>query len=1198
MSEPRARNRLAQETSPYLRQHAGNPVDWHPWDETALTLASKEDKPIFLSIGYAACHWCHVMERESFEDENVARLLNEHFVCIKVDREERPDLDEIYMAATMALNGSGGWPMSVFLTPDQRPFFAGTYFPPSGRHGRPGFSDLLVKLAQLWDSDRTALIDQAQQLTAHVRAQSTPTPPAPVSARAIDHAVAALREAFEPKFGGFGPAPKFPPCSALSLLLRYHRRTHDSEALAMATKTLDGMKNGGIYDHVAGGFARYSTDERWLVPHFEKMLYDNAQLARVYVEAWQATTDPEYERVARETFDYVLREMQGPEGGFYSATDADSEGEEGKYFVWTQQEIVTLLGTEDATRFCAYYGASMGGNWEGKNILNTSHPLPVVARQLGVAPDELRATLRRGRQQLYEARQRRVAPLLDDKILCSWNGLMIGALAEGYRAFRDRRYLSAAQRAAGFLLETLTREDGGLFRTWRQGGRAHLDAYLEDYAYLGGGLLDLYEAAGDLDHLAQALALAERIVLDFSDAAQGDFFQTASAHEPLLVRAREGHDGALPSANAAAAGLLARLSYHFDRVDLRDRAVRALRAHGQQIERLPRAFVSALAVADLLLEGPVELVFAGPATATEPLEAEVGRHYLPSRVVAHVRSAATTGAVESALTRGKAAPAGETAALYVCRNFVCRTPVSLPQEVAAVLGDRQVVAEAERRDELLPSALPGRATAVGTARYGARHQIQLRPFGNVGASSLGFGGYRIVEHDADHRAALAAALQDGVNVIDTSTNYGGGSSETLVGQVLSTLVASDAIARDEIIVISKVGYVQGSDLDHARARASSGDGYPDMLEYEDDLWHCIHPHWLERQITRSLERLGLQTLDACLLHNPEYFLQDAARTSDRNVETTRSLFYARVERAFAHLEHEVARGRIAAYGVSSNTIAASSSDPSATSLERFLVAAERAKAVHFRVIQLPLNWVEHAAADSGGTVARARKAGLSVLANRPLNAIVGEGLLRLVDPPPIPEELPSVAAHLDAVAAAEEEFREIFAPQLRTPRGEPAPPDLLDWGARLDPVAERVTGLEQWNDIEHQLVRPQTRRVLDAMDAALGGDLRARWLTWRESYVAAVESLLGSLRWRAAEQSAHRVATLRRAFATAYPERADAPLSRLATWTVASVPGVTTVLVGMRRQAYVHDLRGVLHWPRLPNPERVFAAIRDAQKDD
>jgi uncharacterized protein len=557
--EPKHKNRLADETSPYLLQHAHNPVDWYPWGPEALERARAENKPILLSIGYAACHWCHVMERESFEDESIARLMNEHFVCIKVDREERPDLDEVYMAATVAMSGSGGWPMTVFLAPDRRPFFAGTYFPPVDNYGRPGFRTLLEKIGELWESDRDSLLAQASELTSRVEEQSEPIRPAGIGSEAISAAVGELAASFDPRWGGFGSAPKFPPSSALDLLLRHHKNCGDPRALEMVEKTLDGMKNGGIYDHLGGGFARYSTDERWLVPHFEKMLYDNAQLARSYLDAWQVTAEPEYPRVATETLDWVLREMQGRDGGYFSAVDADSEGVEGKFYVWQADEIDSLLGEPDANWFRRMYDVSHEGNWEETNVLWTPRPLAEVATELGADRDALSGSLARSRRLLLETRAKRVPPLTDDKVLTAWNGLMIGAMAEGFRILGERRWLQSAERAAAFLLDRLVRADGGLYRTARA-GKSHLDAYLEDYAFLCDGLIDLYEAGGRERWLRSAIELAERMLKDFADPSGGAFFHTAHGHEALIVRRREGQDGAIPNANATAARALVRLS--------------------------------------------------------------------------------------------------------------------------------------------------------------------------------------------------------------------------------------------------------------------------------------------------------------------------------------------------------------------------------------------------------------------------------------------------------------------------------------------------------------------------------------------------------------------------------------------------------------------------------------------------------------
>ena len=676
-------NRLAQETSPYLLQHAENPVDWYPWGEEALARAVREDKPIFLSIGYAACHWCHVMAHESFENATVAALLNRHFVNIKVDREERPDLDDIYMAATVALSGSGGWPMSVFLAPNQRPFFAGTYFPPTDSHGRPGFSTLLAHIADLWRNRRGDLLAQANALAAHVSAGYQIKATALVSGAAIAAAVRSLAASFDPEWGGFGSAPKFPPAASLSLLLRYYAKTADAQALQMVTGTLDGMKNGGIYDHVGGGFARYSTDERWLVPHFEKMLYDNAGLARAYLEAYQVTHNLEYQRVSRETLDYAVREMQAEDGGYFSATDADSEGEEGKFFVWTLAEVQALLDPASAKAFAFFYDVSLQGNWEGKNVLHRSRTIEAAAVELKTAPDALQTLLGHARAKLYSARLARVPPLLDNKVITAWNGLMIGAMAEGFRVLRDPRYLKSAERAARFVLSALRRSDGGLFRTARA-GRAHLSGCLDDYAYLTDGLVTLFEAGGSAQFLAEALRLAERALGDFGDD-DGACFTTARDHEALFARPREGQDGALPNANAVLARALARLGWHYDRSDLSQRARAAITAYGALVEQAPRAFATSLGVLDFLDSAPIELTLIGRSGAPdrEALERAIAEHYLPNQVSAHLDPDRPETA-DLPLLRGKTLRHGQ-ATLYLCRNFACAAPITDAGAVMAAL---------------------------------------------------------------------------------------------------------------------------------------------------------------------------------------------------------------------------------------------------------------------------------------------------------------------------------------------------------------------------------------------------------------------------------------------------------------------------------------------------------------------------------
>jgi uncharacterized protein YyaL (SSP411 family) len=670
-SASRPTNRLIDETSPYLLQHAHNPVDWYPWGEQALTRAKNEDKPILLSIGYAACHWCHVMERESFENDATAALMNEHFVCIKVDREERPDLDEIYMAATVAQSGSGGWPMTVFLTPAQQPFFAGTYFPPLDNYGRPGFPRVLQELARLWRTERSTLLQHASELMLQVAAHAQGMTPRALPEQALWRAIEQLSDDFDPQHGGFGRAPKFPPCPALRLLLEHHTTSHDIPALHMVTVTLDAMKNGGIYDHVGGGFARYSTDREWLVPHFEKMLYDNAQLARIYTEAWQVTRNPEYQRVALETLSYLRREMQHETGGYFSATDADSEGVEGKFFVFRPEEIRSILGEQAAKAFCAYYDVSEQGNWEGVSILRTPKSLAEVANSLGLAAQQLADQLAGGKARVYEARSKRVPPLLDDKIITAWNGLAIGSMVEGYRVFRDAQCLSSALRAADFIEGTLRRADGGLFRTARQ-GKAHLSGYLEDYAFVADAWIDLYEATGQRRWLDRALDLAQRMLREFV-GDNGGFVTTASTHEALIVRFAEGHDGAIPNANAIAARALIRLSHHFGDSTLRDAALKALQAYGQGVARMPRAFTTTLSAASWLDAPPIEITLVSNSTdpGLESLLASLADVHLPRRVVTLLTSEDVR---DLPLVQGKVAIDGRATA-YLCRNQVCEAPI-------------------------------------------------------------------------------------------------------------------------------------------------------------------------------------------------------------------------------------------------------------------------------------------------------------------------------------------------------------------------------------------------------------------------------------------------------------------------------------------------------------------------------------------
>ncbi len=1195
-------NRLAAATSPYLLQHADNPVHWQPWDDAALEQARVEDRPILLSIGYAACHWCHVMERESFENDAIAKLMNEHFVCIKVDREERPDLDDIYMAATVAMHGSGGWPMTVFLTPAQEPFFAGTYFPPEDKYGRPGFPSVLQRIADMWATERETLSEQASSLIEHLNATNRSAAPQALDDTVLRTAVSQLESAFDPDYGGFSGAPKFPPTASIRLLLHYDVAENSDVAKRMATTTLTAMKNGGIYDQLRGGFARYSTDARWHVPHFEKMLYDNALLARAYLEGYQATGDSEYARVAAETLDYIVAEMQSPEGGYYSATDADSEGVEGKYFVWSHDEVQEVLDAETAAAAAAYFDIAPQGNWEGTNVLHTPRSRDDVAAELGIGLETLNGRLTAAKAQLLEVRKQRTAPALDDKILTSWNGLMIGAMAEGYRVLGDRGHLDSALRAAEFISTRLRGDDDGLLRTYRQ-GNAHTQGYLDDYAYLADGLIDLYEAGGARPHLDRAHDLAQKLLDDFRSPS-GSFFQSSSSHEPLIVRHHSGQDSALPSANAIAARALARLSLHFDNAALRTHAVRALKAYGQQIERSPRAHAASLLTMLQLMQSATELAFTGESGRAE-LERAVAKHYLPFRFIQHDDGNRREGL---ALLTDK--PTADPARLFVCRNFTCNAPVTDPAEVESALA-AHARSQPTGAVAVTAGVLTGRATPEGTQRYAARFQRRFGDHGyrNLGvtdlkASRFGFGGYRIDDRDPEHRAALSDALLSGVNLIDTSTNYTGGASERVVGRVLRECVDDQHLQRDEIILVSKIGYVQESNLTIARDREQRKRPFDDMVRCADDLWHCIHPDWLRDQLSRSLARLEVETLDACLLHNPEYFLSDARK---RGVPTSeaRSEFYRRIGAAFEHLEREVRDGRIAFYGVSSNSCTLDPDDPEATSLDHFLRVAKRiASQHHFRILQLPFNLLEQDATRQlnnpespepiHSALEHAAANDVAVLVNRPLNAITDRGLRRLADPQPVTGAPPFEAA-LSRVERLEREYRTNIGTHLRSAKGRPSPEGFFRWADQLGRLPARLDGIEQWRDIEQHTVRAHLRQASGLLDRGLKGEMRDRWNDWQDRYRPALDRLLLALNARAAERSATRSEKLNTLLdPTLDDDERPMPLSHKALNTLCATPGVSTVLVGMRRRTYVDDVLGAMEKPPLKGATRVLDAALKA----
>ena len=674
-------NKLAQETSPYLLQHVDNPVDWYPWSEEALHRARQEDKPILLSIGYAACHWCHVMAHESFENPATAEFMNNHFINIKVDREERPDLDAIYMQAVVAMTGQGGWPMTVFLTPEGRPFYGGTYFPPAPRYGMPSFVQLMQGIVNAWETKRSEIVQSSGDITKHLQRTAVLTDEADVLTPGMfGKATAALAQTFDHERGGFGGAPKFPPSMTLEYLLQSFVLHKDSRTLHMADTTLKKMAYGGMYDQLGGGFARYSTDENWLVPHFEKMLYDNALLARAYLHAYQVTQEPLYRRIVEETLDFVVRELRHEDGGFYSSYDADSEGEEGKFYTWSAPEIEGYLG-EDAALFKLRYGVTERGNWEGTNILNIQKELDEVAWASKLSEAQAAERLAAAKQKLYDIRAQRIWPGLDDKVLTAWNGLMLAAFAEAGRVLQRPDYTETAVHNAQFLYKTMRTGNGRLLRTWKSGADAKYNGYLEDYAYLADGLLALYQTTFAERWFHWAHELAETMRTHFYDADHGGFFDTSDDHEALIHRPKDLQDNAVPSANAMAAQVLLKLSLYLGNESYWELAETAVSSLYGAMVQYPNAFAHWLGAAVFITSQPQELAVIGDVDApdTEALIATAFAAFRPNLVVA----AGSPSSDIPLLTERKRLDGKATA--YVCRRFVCQQPVNSPEALAAQL---------------------------------------------------------------------------------------------------------------------------------------------------------------------------------------------------------------------------------------------------------------------------------------------------------------------------------------------------------------------------------------------------------------------------------------------------------------------------------------------------------------------------------
>ncbi|KRT65116.1 MAG: thioredoxin domain protein [Candidatus Dadabacteria bacterium CSP1-2] len=679
-------NRLINEKSPYLLQHANNPVDWYPWGEEAFEKARKENKPIFLSIGYSTCHWCHVMERESFEDPEVANLMNEVFVSIKVDREERPDIDSIYMTVCQMMTGSGGWPLTIIMTPDKKPFFAGTYFPKDSRFGRIGMTQLVPRIKEIWTTKRDEIVNSANKITSALQQATKETLGEKLDESTFRVAYNQLAERFDTVHGGFGRAPKFPTPHNLLFLLRYWKRAGNEEALEIVEKTLQAMRLGGIYDHVGFGFHRYSTDAEWFLPHFEKMLYDQALLAMAYIEAYQATGNEEYEETAREIFTYVLRDMTSPQGGFYSAEDADSEGEEGKFYLWKEEEIRNVLEKEEADLIRDVFNVEKGGNFSeeatgrgaGGNILHLKKSIPAIASQLKISEQELEKRLDAAREKLFSFREKRIHPYKDDKILTDWNGLMITALAKGGQVFNELKYAEAAKRAADFILKNLRKPDGRLLHRYRD-GQAAVQAHVDDYAFLIWGLLELYETSFDINYLKTAIDLNRDLITHFWDDISGGFYFTADDGENLLLRNKEIYDGAIPSGNSVSMLNLLRLDRITANSDFEEKAEKIGSAFSKTIKQFPAAHTELMVALDFGVGPSYEVVIVGDSQAddTKAMIKAIRRQFVPNKVVLLRQTEKEEPDIIriAEFTKSQLSLDGKATA-YVCLTYVCKLPTT------------------------------------------------------------------------------------------------------------------------------------------------------------------------------------------------------------------------------------------------------------------------------------------------------------------------------------------------------------------------------------------------------------------------------------------------------------------------------------------------------------------------------------------
>ncbi len=1188
-------NLLAREASSYLQSQAYRAVDWHPWTPASLEKAHRLHKPIFLSIGYSSCHFCHQMDSECFDDSSIAKVLNEHFICIKVDREERPDLDEAFLEITSAFTGGQrGWPMTIFLTPDQKAFFAGSFFPLEDEKESLGFRSLLQRLTLIWKQQPHNILQQAKKLATHVNSARPKVSDYPIGDQEITDAVRYYLKNFDLRYGGFTKAPKYPPHGAMSLLLRYYKQTENSQVLHLVCKTLDCMYKGGIYDHLGGGFSRYSIDEKWLVPHFEKMLYDNALLIPIYLDAYLITKNPLYRTVATQTADFVLRELANPNGGFYSSLGAGPEGEEGHFYLWSYEEVKESLSKEEFEAFSAAYKLEAQGHCKGKILINRLHISDLTGFHSALLEQE-KKLIKTAIHKLFKKRQNRTKPFRDDKIIVSWTALMTYALARLGCALGEAKYSDAAEKAAFFLLRSMRDEHGLLFRLYRRGKRQQ-PAFLEDYAFLCLAYLELYECGKSERFLQESFALAEAMMRLFRDPKTGLFHTSSSEHTGSpFVPHQDGTDGAIPNPNATAAFVLAKLSHHLDRPDLCTTSKKALSAIGKSIHLYPHLYPTSLSVVDFHLDCPLNISCVGhdEEERMEDLLQKVHGVYLPNKIVAHFNWGKKVISASPILQDKQLVNDKPTA--HVCRGTTCFKPVNTPEK----LGELLQTHHSPTRSNIFGFLLTGKASSTGTHQYASFHPKVS--FNNTAQDlclcPIGFGSRKVFEHDSQHRRALELALLSGCNVIDTAANYTDGSSEHCVGLVLREMIEKHQIERSQVFLMSKAGYVQGKALDAALEEKEGEVAFPEMEQIDESCWYCMHPQYLSSQLHQSRARLQVETIDAFFLQDPEQYLLNP-KYSLLPLRELRQRFYKQIEKSFTFLEKAAAEGTIQYYGISSNNLALPSNHREKVHLERLVEVAKKVGGEnhHFRFVQLPLNLLEAQAITQSDAITQcASSEGISLFARRPLNAVYEEEMVRLSHFEKKELSL-DFERHVQWGVALEDEWKTTIAPFIHLPEGLPLPSQLFNWAQALHDLRKQQLNFLDWSHLEEEQITPQLTYLFQLIEQNIQRNepLYNVWIDWKKRYMLALQPLIQFLRDRSMNQSAFQSLCIDQVTSRLLPPKTqEALLSQKTLRVLTKTPGVTCVINSMHTPKYVQDSLAALE---LPAPDDVMPIYRALQR--